>query len=489
MIAEALRKSILQAAIQGKLTEQLPEDGDARELLEEIKAEKKRLIQEGKIKKENPLPEITEEEIPFEIPENWCWVRLGNITTKVTDGSHNPPPDSGKGYPVISAQCIDSDRINFDCVNRYTDQSGFEKENPRTDIKCGDIILGIIGGSIGNLARYDFDVKVIAQRSIAIINSLINNDYLYLVLKSPLIQQALNAQKNGTAQGGVYLGYLKQLVIPIPPADVQQRIVIKIRELMAYCDALAKDEAKLDVLQKSFPKKMKDSLLQAAIQGKLTKQLESDGDARELVADIQKEKERLLKEGKIKKEKALPEITEEEIPFEIPENWCWVRLPEIGELARGKSKHRPRNDNILYENGCYPMVQTGDVAQAKRYITTFMTCYNEIGLAQSRLWKKGTLCLTIAANIGDVAILTFDACFPDSIVGFNAFLPINSNEYFLYMLSAYKHYLDNLSRSTAQKNINLEILASIPIPLPPLAEQQRIVERLEQLLPLCDALE
>lgn len=235
--------------------------------------------------------------------------------------------------------------------------------------------------------------------------------------------------------------------------------------------------------------KLRKSILQAAIQGKLTEQLPEDGDARDLLTAIKAEKARMIKEGKIKKEKPLPAITEDEIPFEIPENWCWVRLPEIGELERGKSKHRPRNDNILYENGCYPMIQTGDVARANRYITTFTTCYNEVGLAQSKLWRKGTLCLTIAANIGDVAILTFDACFPDSIVGFNAFLPINSNKYFLYMLSAYKYQLDNLSRSTAQKNINLEILASIPIPLPPLAEQQRIVVAIEEVLEEIEKLE
>lgn len=226
--------------------------------------------------------------------------------------------------------------------------------------------------------------------------------------------------------------------------------------------------------------KLRKSILQAAIQGKLTEQLPEDGDARDLLEAIKAEKARLMKEGKIKKETQLPEITEEEIPFDIPENWCWVRLPEIGELARGKSKHRPRNDSVLYENGCYPMVQTGDVARANQYISTYTACYNEVGLAQSRLWNKGTLCLTIAANIGDVAILTFDACFPDSVVGFNAFLPIESNVYFLYMLSAYKQQLDNLSRSTAQKNINLEILASVPIPLPPLAEQQRIVVAIEE---------
>jgi type I restriction enzyme S subunit len=489
MIAEALRKSILQAAIQGKLTEQLPEDGDAYNLLNYI------LIPQNR-KKFEQTPElflIGEDEEPFSIPDNWVWVRLGDICIKVGSGS---TPAGGRavylseGIKFIRSQNVYNDGLRLDNVAFISPE--IDRTKSGSHVFAKDILLNITGASIGRCALVpdDFDVANINQHVLILRLSYENiRKYLHLVMTSPYIYgEIMGAQVGGTKEG-LSATKAKQLFIPLPPISEQIRILDIVNEALEKIKEHEKDEIKLDLLQKSFPKKMKDSLLQAAIQGKLTEQMEADGDARELVADIQKEKERLLKEGKIKKEKALPEITEEEIPFEIPENWCWVRLPEIGELARGKSKHRPRNDNILYENGCYPMVQTGDVAQAKRYITTFMTCYNEIGLAQSRLWKKGTLCLTIAANIGDVAILTFDACFPDSIVGFNAFLPINSNEYFLYMLSAYKHYLDNLSRSTAQKNINLEILASIPIPLPPLAEQQRIVERLEQLLPLCDALE
>ncbi len=203
---------------------------------------------------------------------------------------------------------------------------------------------------------------------------------------------------------------------------------------------------------------------------------------------IQAEKQKLIKAGKIKKEKPLPEISDDEKPFDIPESWKWVRLPEIGELNRGRSQHRPRNDSKLYVNGTIPMIQTGDVARATKYITDWSVMYNEDGIAQSRVWKAGTICLTIAANIGDVAILKFDACFPDSVVGFNAYRPIVTNDYFLYGLMCYKRIFDAMSRSTAQKNINIDILSNIAFPLPPLAEQKRIVAKLEELLVSCDRL-
>lgn len=233
-------------------------------------------------------------------------------------------------------------------------------------------------------------------------------------------------------------------------------------------------------------KDLKNALLQEAVQGKLVPQIASEGNARDLLEEIRKEKAKLIKEGKLKKEKPLPELTEEEIPFDIPENWCWCRLPDIGEINRGRSKHRPRNDPFLYENGKIPFIQTGDVANANGIILETNTFYNEKGLEQSRLWKKGTICLTIAANIGDVAILNFDACFPDSVVGFNGFEQLSDNKYVMYALMCYKDLLDKLSHSTAQKNINLEILTTIPFPLPPLAEQKRIVAAIEKFIPLIE---
>lgn len=236
---EDMKKSILQLAMQGKLVEQRPEDGTADELFEQICEEKQKLIKEGKIKKEKPLPEITEDEIPFKIPKSWKWVRLGEISNKLTDGSHNPPPNAGTGYYVISAKNIKNGEIVFGDNERYVDEKGFQKENPRTDIKRGDIILGIIGGSIGNLAIYNHDEKVIAQRSAAVIDTFIENIFCLNILRSPMCQNIMK-NSSGTAQGGVYLGALKSLVIPLPPLAEQHRIVAKIEELLPYCNQLIK---------------------------------------------------------------------------------------------------------------------------------------------------------------------------------------------------------------------------------------------------------
>lgn len=236
---EDMKKSILQLAMQGKLVEQRPEEGTADELYKQIIAEKAQLIKDGKIKKEKSLPEITKDEIPFEIPNSWKWVRLGAISAKLTDGSHNPPPNTGIGYCVISAKNIKNGEIVFGDDERFVDEEGFIKENPRTNITRGDIIMGIIGGSIGNLAIYNHDRKVIAQRSAAIIDTMIDNRFCMNVLQSSFCQSKMK-NSSGTAQGGVYLGTLKNLLIPLPPLAEQKRIIAKIEELLPYCDQLVK---------------------------------------------------------------------------------------------------------------------------------------------------------------------------------------------------------------------------------------------------------
>ncbi len=233
-----MQKSILQTAIQGKLVEQRQEEGTGEELYQQIQAEKQSLIKAGKIKKEKPLPEIIEDEILFDIPESWKWVRLGKIVKKLTDGSHNPPPNTGRGYPVISAKNVKNGLITFENVDRYTDEKGFEKENPRTNISKGDIILGIIGGSIGNIAVYTHNEKVIAQRSIAIMTTMVDTEYFISVLKSPLIQNAMQSAASGSAQGGVYLGTLSNFLVPLPPLAEQKRIVAKLEEILPLCERL-----------------------------------------------------------------------------------------------------------------------------------------------------------------------------------------------------------------------------------------------------------
>lgn len=260
----SLRQSILQQAVEGKLCEQDPTDEPASVLLEKIKVEKEKLIAEKKIKKQKVLPPITEEEKPFDLPYGWEWCRLEEVSSKITDGSHNPPPNAGYGYPVISAKNIKNGSINLNLCDRFTDEKGFLSENRRTNIKSGDIIMGIIGGSIGNIAIYDLDAKVIAQRSISIIDTLISNLYCSFVLRSEYMQKFFLQTTSGTAQGGLYLGQISDLLFPIPPLTEQQRIVEKVDKLMALCDELEQEVTNA----KKYATQLMEAVLQEAFSGK-----------------------------------------------------------------------------------------------------------------------------------------------------------------------------------------------------------------------------
>lgn len=243
--------------------------------------------------------------------------------------------------------------------------------------------------------------------------------------------------------------------------------------------------------QLSLVKQLRQAFLREAMQGKLVPQNPADEPATELLRKIKAEKEQLIAAKKLKKEKPLPPIKPEEIPFEIPESWVWCRLGDASILKRGKSKHRPRNDSRLFEGGNYPFIQTGDVARSKTnnyVIDTINGYYNDFGLSQSVMQKKGTLCITIAANIAECGFLGFDACTPDSIVCLSTISDTIEKFCFYYIIQA-RGDIEKYAPATAQKNINLEILNSLLIPLPPLSEQNRIVQKLEQLMQLCDGLE
>lgn len=248
--------------------------------------------------------------------------------------------------------------------------------------------------------------------------------------------------------------------------------------------------------QQSLLAKLKQAILQEAIQGKLTadwRAAHPDVEpASQLLHRIQAEKARLIAAKKLRTEKPLPKITPAEIPFEIPKGWEWCRMGEAGVFQRGKSKHRPRNDPRLFENGDIPFVQTGDVARSKRngfMIETSTGYYNEVGLAQSRLWPDGTMCITIAANIAETGFLTFPACIPDSVVAFTPAVEGKTPQFLRMFIELTRTAIEQFAPATAQKNINLEIINELMLPLPPLAEQAAIVERVEALMTTCRLLE
>ena len=482
MIAEKLRKSILQAAIQGKLTEQLSDDGDARELLAEIKAEKARLVKEGKIKKEKPLPDITEDEIPFDIPENWCWGRLGDVVIN-RDAERKP----------VS-------KIEREGLRKEYDYYGASGVIDKIDGYLFSEELLLIGEDGANLINRSTPIAFIARGKY-----WVNNHAHVLRMTKGIIIEYLCYYVNaislaqyvtGTAQPKMNQQKMNSIIVSIPPVKEQERIVERLKTIFPEIDKLEKDELKIQLLQKSFPKKMKDALLQAAIQGKLTEQLESDGDARALVADIQKEKARLIKEGKIKKEKDLPEISEEEIPFEIPDNWCWVRLGDISQyIQRGKS---PKYSTIKK----YPVIaqkciqwQGLQLEKAQFIDPETIAKYAEKRMLQEEdlMWNStglGTLG-RIGVYIEDKNVYGF-AVADSHVTVIRTIKKLALPKYvFAYISGPYIQNIveDISSGSTKQKELATDTVKKVIVPLPPIAEQYRIVERLEQLLPLCDALE
>ena len=367
MTAKDLKNALLQEAVQGKLVPQIASEGNARDLLEEIRKEKAKLVKEGKIKKEKPLPEITEEEIPFDIPENWCWYRLSEICTKLVDGDHNPPAglNDKTDYLMLSSRNINNDKLVDLELVRYLSKEIFEKENERTDAQKGDILFTSVG-TLGRSCVFDGSLNICFQRSVSILNTLIYNFYLKYCLDSGYIQNYVISNATGTAQKGFYLNQLAELLIPLPPLAEQKRIVAALEKFMPLIEEYGKKETELKAFNEQIGTLTKKAILQEAVQGKLVPQIAAEGNAKVLLEEIKKEKAKFIKEGKVKKEKPLTEITEDEIPFDVPENWCWCRLSELcnlytgdsinetekkllGELARDifKAKDRPQDNPLI----------------------------------------------------------------------------------------------------------------------------------------------
>ncbi|MDZ7640968.1 MAG: restriction endonuclease subunit S [Desulfurivibrio sp.] len=521
-----LRELILELAVRGKLVPQDPADEPAATLLKKIAAEKARLVKEGKIKKPKPLPPVGEDEQPFGLPVGWEWTTLPVVASYgpgKTPSTKNSEywTDQKHGFPWANI----ADMAHFGIIRETTKHISTEaaKEvfkgepvEPGTILMSFKLTVGKV--SINEIPLYHNEAIISLAPYAGVVR-----EYLFKILPT----RALAGNTKGAIKGNTLnAGSLAQILIPLPPLAEQHRIVEKVDELMALCDRLEQQtsdqlaahetlvETLLDTLTSSADATelaanwtrlqthfdtlfttessidhLKQTILQLAVMGRLVPQDPNDEPASALLKKIAAEKDRLVKAGKIKKTKPLPEISEEEKPFTLPDGWEWCRFPDIGELARGKSKHRPRNDPSLYIGGKTPLVQTGDVARADRKITTFTALYNQAGVEQSKLWKAGTLCITIAANIGDTGILGFDACFPDSVVGFTPFDDRLENEYFEFFLRTAKKNLEEFAPSTAQKNINLEVLQNVLVPLPPAKELVRIVEKIDKLIALCGHLE
>lgn len=389
--------------------------------------------------------------------------------------------------------------------------------------KQGDVLICVVGATVGKL---NLAIDCAIGRSVAAIRprGVLITEYLYFMLMPFTLR--LRSGSRGSAQGVIGKAELAAVKIRVPSHGEQTRIVAKVNELMALCDKLEAQQQARRQLQNSLrqatlqavasatsPHELQTTLarlavnfgrlfqapedvadfrqlaMDLAVRGLLTEQQRDDEPASKLLERIAVEQQEQVLRGEVKRPKPLPDIKLDDAPFDLPPGWAWARFPEVGLFARGKSKHRPRNDPKLFNPGIYPLIQTGEVARAKSVISEFHSKYSDAGLAQSKMWPQGTLCITIAANIADSAILGFDACFPDSVVGFVPASEIRDDvDYFLLFMKTARSRLLAFAPSTAQKNINLDILQSVLVPIPPKNEIKRILTRIRAINALCDHL-
>ncbi len=490
MTPQELKNSILQLAIQGKLVEQREEEGTAEELFIKIQEEKQKLIAEKKIKKEKPLPEITEDEKPFDIPESWKWCRLGSILYKLTDGAHSTPKYIASGVPFLSVKDISSGKLNFlNC--KYISEQEHKELYARCNPEFGDLLLTKVG-TTGIPVIVDTNEQFSLFVSVALLKfnqNLIYNKFLQILINSPLVQIQAAENTRGVGNKNWVMRDIASTIIVLPPLDEQKRIVVKIEELMPYIDRYEKAWSKLEQFNKRFPEDMKKSLLQYAIQGKLVEQREEEGTAEELFAKIQDEKQRLIAEKKIKKERPLPEITEDEKSFDIPESWKWVRLGSIFVTSSGTTPARSNSE--YYNNGKINWVRTTDLNNGVLNSCEIKISQKAFEDCRLEMIPKDSICIAMyggAGTIGKNARIDFDTTINQSVCAVhpNNLCDMKYVHYFVQFFRSY--WMNYASGSRKDPNINQVIIKHGCFPLPPLGEQKRIVEKLEQLLPLCERL-
>ena len=511
MTAQQLKNSILQMAVQGKLVPQDPNDEPASVLLERIRAEKERLIKEKKIKREKnpsvifkgtdntPYEKIGDEvrsladEVPFDIPDSWEWVRISSIAALVTKGTtprggNVAYSDNGIGF-LRAENVAGLDRLDLSKLNHINEatHTGFLKRS----ILAADDVLITIAGTLGRTAIVkEENLPLNANQAVAIIRLVDSHSvdlrYLVYALNAPAIQDKLTAQKKITAIPNLTLEIISDCLVPIPPLNEQRRIV---KHFALFVPQIAEYEGKqteLNALNTGFPEALKKSILQEAVQGKLVPQDPSDEPAEALLERIRAEKQRLIKEGKIKKDKhesvifrrdnshyeklgGVERCIDDELPFEIPENWCWCKIGTIFTLQAGKNIQAAE----IHENpfaDSYP-------CYGGNGIRGYVASSNRTG-DYPIIGRQGALCGNINRATGEFYATEHAVCVETysqiSVAWACLFLTaLNLNQY---------------ATATAQPGLAVANINEVYIPLPPLAEQHRIVQRIEELLPLVKGL-
>lgn len=477
MKAETLKKAILQYAMQGKLVKQNPNDEPASILLERIKIEKEQLIKDGKIKKEKPLPPITEDEIPYELPKGWEWVRLSEILNKICAGGDKPNnftefKTNKNIYPVIA------NGEKNDGILGYSDIPVIKEQS-----------ITVSGrGTIGFVCIREPDYIPIVRLLVLVPNKYIDIKFLKYLLTY------LSENGQGTAVKQLTVPMLSPKVISLPPLAEQERIVERLEQILPLVEAYGKNEEKLSKLNSTLPNKIKQSILKYAMQGKLVEQNPSDEPASVLLKRIKAEKEQLIKEGKIKKAPPLSPITQDEIPFEIPSSWEWCRVNDIGIYKKGpfgsaltKKIFVPKgNDTVkVYEqkNAIQKDYTLGEYYISKEYYEKSMKGFTV---------SSGDIIVSCAGTIGETYVMPENielGIINQALMRMTITKEIDLKYFLMYFDIILKRDSKTYSKGSAIKNIPpFEIFKPMLVPLPPLAEQQRIVDKVNKLMEFIETL-
>lgn len=526
-----LRELILTLAMQGKLVPQNPNDPPASELLKKILAEKKKLIAEGMIKKQKELPEIKPDEVPFELPEGWVWTRLGVIAELIGGFAYNSQEFKNHGdKQVLRLGNIRPDLIRLDenpvfiDNKRAIDTSAFQ-------LKQGDIVITMTGTRAKR--DYLYTARIVENpingktlyinQRVGSIRLFFDSTFINIALKVESLKDLIFETSTGSAnQANIGMIALRHWTIPLPPLAEQKRIVTKIDELMVLCDKLeeqraSRDQKRLEVHTSAINRlltaadknefhtswqfitrhfdpiysvkenvaELKKAILTLAMQGKLVPQKPNDPPASELLKQIQAEKEKLIVEGKIKKQKELPEIKPEDVPYEVPEGWVWARLGHSGETQTGTTPATKDPDNF----GDYiPFVGPGNIKN--QIINYSEKGLSEKGLEKGRLIKKDSILMVcIGGSIGKHAINIIDVACNQQV---NTITPFCNDIRFLFFAmwsDLFQKNVISAAGGSATPIINKNKWSMITVPIPPLAEQKRIVAKIDELMVLCDKLE
>ena len=525
MTAQQLKNSILQMAVQGKLVPQDPNEEPASVLLERIRAEKERLIKEKKIKREKnpsvifkgtdntPYEKIGDEvwsladEVPFDIPDSWEWVRLIDVCEYIQRGK-SPKYSQIKKYPVVAQKCNQWSGFSIEKA-QFIEPDSLSSYGPERLLQDNDLMWNSTGlGTLGRMAIYKTAANpyelAVADSHVTVIRPLkqfVLPEYLYYYFANPTVQSVIENQADGTTkQKELATATIKAYLTPIPPLDEQRRILAKLSEVLPVVKSYGTVYDETTAMQKAFPERLKKSMLQEAVQGKLVPQDPSDEPAEALLERIRTEKQRLISEGKIKKDKHESIIfrrdnshyekrgpdevcIDDALPFEIPENWTWARLSSACvSIADGDHQPPPQVQDGI------PFLVISNVSDGRVDFSDTRYVPKEYfdSLAEIRIPQCGDLLFTVTGSYGIVIPVQTERkfCFQRHIalIKFSCLSP----DFMKLWLSSPLVYEQcrRAATGTAQKTVGLASLKGLLIPIPPLNEQKRIVQKLNTLLAL-----